>query len=82
MTRKPLGFMFDLDGTLILSNRGLGSYTATREELLARASDVFAWIRDGRLDVRIGGRYPLADAATAYADLEGRRTQGKLLLLP
>jgi NADPH2:quinone reductase len=39
-------------------------------------------VADGSLQVTIGGRYPLVDAAAAYADLEGRRTQGKLLLIP
>ncbi len=43
---------------------------------------MFAWIADGWLDVTIGGRYPLADARRAHEDLEGRRTTGKLLLLP
>ena len=37
---------------------------------------------DGSLQVAVGGRYPLTEAATAFADLEGRRTQGKLLLIP
>ena len=68
--------------SLFLTRPSLGNYTATREELLARASDVFAWIRDGKLDVRIGGRYPLAEARQAQKDLSGRTTSGKLLLLP
>ena len=46
------------------------------------AGEVLAAVADGSLRVAIGGRYPLADAAQAYADLEGRRTQGKLLLIP
>ncbi|MDQ7906403.1 zinc-binding dehydrogenase [Phytohabitans sp. ZYX-F-186] len=40
------------------------------------------WVGDGTLKVTVGGRYPLADAAKAHADLESRRTTGKLLLLP
>ena len=39
-------------------------------------------VADGSLHVAVGGRYPLTEAATAFADLEGRRTQGKLLLIP
>ena len=46
------------------------------------AREVFEWIASGELDVRIGGRYPLADAARAQQDLAARRTTGKLLLLP
>ena len=48
----------------------------------ARAGEVFGWIADGSLDVRIGERYPLADAVRAHEDLEARRTTGKLLLIP
>ncbi len=69
-------------GSLYLTRPGLPDYTATREELLARAGDVLSWIAEGRLDVRIGGRYPLADARRAHEDLEARRTTGKLLLTP
>jgi NADPH2:quinone reductase len=50
--------------------------------LLSRAEDLFGWIRQGKLDVRIGGRYPLAEAARAHEDLAARRTTGKLILLP
>jgi NADPH2:quinone reductase len=71
-----------MGGSLWLTRPSLRDYTATREELLWRAGEVFAWIADGWLDVRIGGRYPLADARRAHEDLEGRRTTGKLLLLP
>jgi NADPH2:quinone reductase len=60
----------------------LGAYMVTRDELLGRAGDLFDWIERGRLEVRIGGTYPLAEAAPAHADLQGRRTTGKLLLLP
>lgn len=67
---------------LFLTRPALMHYTATREELLWRAGEVFGWIADGKVDVRIGGRYPLADARRAHEDLEARRTTGKLLLLP
>jgi len=69
-------------GSLTLTRPTLVNFVATRAELLTRSADVFGWVADGRLRVRIGGRYPLADAATAQADLAGRRTTGKLLLLP
>ena len=69
-------------GSLFLTRPTLGHYVATREELLARAGDLFAWIEAGELDVRIGATFPLADAAAAHAALEGRRTTGKVLLVP
>lgn len=69
-------------GSLFLTRPTLGNYTATRGELLARARDVFGWIAAGRLNVRIGGRYRLDDARRAHEDLQGRRTTGKLLLVP
>ena len=52
------------------------------EELRARTTELFEWIESGDVEVTIGGRYPLEEARTAYADLEGRRTQGKLILIP
>lgn len=67
-------------GALFLTRPSLGFYTATREELLGRARDVFGWIEGGKLNVRIGGRYSLDDARSAHADLQSRRTTGKLLL--
>ncbi len=69
-------------GSVYLTRPSLGAYTATREELEWRAGELFAAVLDGSLDVRIGGRYPLADARRAHEDLEGRRTTGKLLLVP
>jgi NADPH:quinone reductase len=68
--------------SLFLTRPSIRHYTATREELLSRAGDVFGWIADGKLDVRIGGRYPLEDARRAHEDLEGRRTIGNLILVP
>jgi NADPH2:quinone reductase len=69
-------------GSLFLTRPTLGSYIATPEELHQRAGDLLRWIKSGQLSVRIGGRYPLADAGQAQADLAARRTTGKLLLLP
>lgn len=67
--------------SLFLTRPSLQHHTAKRDELLERAAEVFAWVAAGRLDVRIGGRYPLAQARKAQEDLESRRTTGKLLLL-
>jgi NADPH:quinone reductase len=69
-------------GSLFLTRPSLPHYTATRHELLHRAREVFGWIADGRLDVRIGGRYPLDQARQAQEDLAARKTTGKLLLTP
>ena len=67
-------------GSLFLTRPTLGHYTATRDELLERGSSVLGDIAAGRLTLEIGGSYPLEDAATAYDDLEARRTTGKLIL--
>jgi NADPH2:quinone reductase len=69
-------------GSLFLTRPTLHHYVADRAELLRRADDLFSWIARGQLDVRIGGEYPLADAARAHEDLAARRTTGKLLLIP
>ncbi|MGN6246444.1 MAG: quinone oxidoreductase family protein [Motilibacteraceae bacterium] len=69
-------------GSLFVTRPTLGDYVASREELLWRAGELFGAVAAGRLDVRVGGRYPLAEAAQAHRDLEGRRTTGKLLLTP
>jgi NADPH:quinone reductase len=54
----------------------------TPELLRARSAQLFDWITEGKLRVRIGGEYPLANAARAHADMESRKTTGKLLLVP
>jgi NADPH:quinone reductase len=69
-------------GSLFLTRPSIRHYTTTREELLERAREVFGWIAEGKLQIRIGGRYPLADARRAHEDLEARRTTGKLVLIP
>jgi NADPH:quinone reductase len=69
-------------GSLYLQRPTLHTYTRTRELLQTRAAALFELIADGRLDVRIGSRYPLADARRAHEDLAARRTTGKLLLVP
>jgi NADPH:quinone reductase-like Zn-dependent oxidoreductase len=50
--------------------------------LLRRSNQLFDWVREGRLKVHVGGRYPLAEAAQAHRDIQSRRTTGKLLLIP
>jgi NADPH:quinone reductase len=69
-------------GSLFLTRPTLAHHIATREDLLSRADDLFGWITQGKLDVRVGGRYPLDQAARAHEDLAARRTTGKLILLP
>ena len=69
-------------GSVYLTRPKLADYTATRAELTARAAAVFAAVADGTLEVRIGHRYPLAEAAQAHRDLESRRTTGKVVLVP
>lgn len=69
-------------GSLFVTRPTLAHHVADREELLWRAGEVLGAVADGSLQVWIGGRYPLAEAARAYADLEGRLSTGKLLLLP
>jgi NADPH2:quinone reductase len=67
-------------GSLFLTRPSLGHYVLTREELLWRAGDVLSRVAAGKLKLRIDRKYPLADAASAHRDLEGRKTAGKLLL--
>jgi len=69
-------------GSVFFSRPTLAHFVVEREELLRRANDVFRWVTEGVVTVHVGQRYPLADAAEAHRDLEGRRTTGKLLLLP
>lgn len=69
-------------GSLFLTRPTLAHYTATPAELRARAGDLFAWIADGSLQVRVGATYPLAATAEAHRALESRATTGKVLLLP
>jgi NADPH2:quinone reductase len=69
-------------GSLFLTRPSIVHYVATREELLERAGAVLGMLAEGRLDVRVGGRYPLEEAGRAHEDLEARRTTGKLLVVP
>lgn len=69
-------------GSVFLTRPKLFDHVHTREELTSRAAAVYGAVADGTLDVRIGHRYSLAEARIAHEDLQGRRTTGKLLLLP
>ena len=69
-------------GSLFVTRPSLQHYVSTREELEQRSSDVFEMIVRGDLKLRIHKTYPLADAQQAHRDLEGRKTTGKILLIP
>jgi NADPH:quinone reductase len=69
-------------GSLFLTRPTVAHYSATKEELSARASDLFQWVMTGALKVRVDRTFPLAQAAEAHRALEGRGTAGKVLLIP
>jgi NADPH2:quinone reductase len=69
-------------GSLFVTRPSLNHHIASREELLQRAGDVLGWIRDGKLHLRVEHQFPLAQAAEAHRALEGRKTTGKILLIP
>ena len=69
-------------GSLFLTRPTLAHYTLTRAELLQRAGDLFSWTAAGKLKLRIERTFPLAEAAEAQRQLEGRKTTGKVILLP
>jgi NADPH:quinone reductase len=69
-------------GSLYMARTTLAHFTATREELLARTSALFAMIAEGKLKLRIARTYPLAEARQAHRDMEARQLAGKLLLIP
>src|SRR5205807_1872974 len=69
-------------GSLYVTRPTLLNYIATREELVARSGAVFGMIAAGKLKLRVEHRYPLAEVQRAHRDLEGRKTTGKLLLIP
>jgi len=79
--------LFDLQvlnvrGSLFLQRPSLNHHIAAREELVQRAGEVLGWIRDGKIKLRIEHQFPLAQAADAHQALEGRKTSGKILLIP
>ena len=69
-------------GSVFLTRPTLVHYTLTRQDLLERAGEVLGWVGEGKLNVRVGARFALADAADAHRALEGRKTTGKVLLHP
>lgn len=69
-------------GSLFLTRPTMAHFIRTRQELLGRTDDLFGWIADGRLDVRIGATFPLREAGAAQDALTGRKTTGKVVLLP
>ncbi len=69
-------------GSLFLTRPTLVNYIATREELLQRTNELFSWIKEGAVRVRIDKTFPLSEAAEAHRYLEGRHTKGKVLLIP
>lgn len=70
------------NGSLFVTRPTLFSYISTREELMAKAEEIFGWIGSGALNIRIGQTWPLAEARAAHEALEGRATTGKTLLIP
>jgi NADPH2:quinone reductase len=82
----PVG-PFDLQvlnakGSVFVTRPSLNHHIATREELVQRAGELLGWIRDGKLRLRTEFEFPLKDAAEAHRALEGRKTTGKVLLIP
>jgi NADPH:quinone reductase len=69
-------------GSLFLTRPSLAHYTLNRDELLQRSADLFNWTASGKLKLRIEKTFSLADAAEAHRELEGRKTTGKVILLP
>jgi NADPH:quinone reductase len=80
--RLPPIDLLDLPKSVLVTYPTVMDYVPTRTALLSRSEQLFRWVHDGTLKVRIGRRYPLAQAAQAHSDIESRRTTGKLLLLP
>ncbi|HYE90617.1 MAG TPA: quinone oxidoreductase, partial [Terriglobales bacterium] len=82
----PVG-PFDLQvlnakGSIFVTRPSLNHHIITRDELLQRAGEIGGWIRDGKLKLRMEFEYPMKDAAEAHRALEGRKTTGKILLVP
>jgi NADPH2:quinone reductase len=82
----PVG-PFDLQvlnakGSLFVTRPSLNHHVGSREELVQRAGELLGWIRDGKLKLRTEFEFPLKDAAEAHRALEGRKTTGKVLLIP
>lgn len=74
--------VLNVRGSIFLQRPSLNHHIAAREELLERAGEVLGWIRDGKVKLRIEHQFPMAEAAEAHKALEGRKTTGKILLIP
>ncbi|MEZ5900505.1 MAG: quinone oxidoreductase [Hyphomicrobiaceae bacterium] len=71
-----------LKGSLFATRPSLFAYTATRQELLDNAADLFSMVGSGKIKIEVNHRYPLAATADAHRDLEGRKTTGSIVLIP
>jgi NADPH2:quinone reductase len=71
-----------MDTSKTLTGGDLWNVLCSREERVARAGELFAWVRSGALKVRVARSFPLAEGAAAHAFLEGRGAIGKVLLIP
>ena len=69
-------------GSLFLTRPTLGTYAASREDLVKGARELFAVVKSGKVKISINQTYPLRDAARAQIDLEARKTTGSTVLLP
>jgi len=78
MPPHRLGYL----GSIFLTHPSLGHYTATREEFLENANDLFGMVANGRIRIEISHTYPLSEAPQAHADLEARKTTGSIVLIP
>lgn len=76
----PIEIMKISPGSIFLTRPTLSDFVVTRDELLWRAGEVFSAFMQGDMKVSIGGRYPLSEVAAAHADLESRKSTGKLIL--
>jgi NADPH2:quinone reductase len=74
--------VINVRGSLFLQRPSLNHHIGSREELVQRAGEVLGWIKDGKVKLRIEHQFPLAQAAEAHRALEGRKTTGKILLIP
>ncbi len=69
-------------GSLFLTRPSLAHYAMTRDEILSRTSDLFRWMETGELKFKVDQVFPLTEAAKAHEAMEGRRTTGKVVLIP
>ena len=80
--RLPPIDLLDLPRSVLVTYPVVHHLVRTHDALVARSNELFGWVKEGRLDAPVGGRYALADARRAHEDIQSRRTTGKLLLIP